>query len=86
MSEPDYDDYQESDLPQCPHCDGGGEVPCYCGGDLCVCENDGYDSCHVCGGEGVVTEERYDRYMANQRRNAEMMRAVMAKIERERSP
>lgn len=79
----DYDEYGD-DLPPCPHCSGDGEVPCYCGGDLCVCDNNGYAMCPVCGGEGEVTLERYQRYEQNQRKNAEMMRAVWDKIEAER--
>ena len=39
------DDYEEYDGVQCPRCDGSGTVPCYCGGDLCVCDNNG-----ECGG------------------------------------
>lgn len=78
-TEPNYedDDYNEYDLPQCPHCDGGGEVPCYCGGDFCICDNYGYETCRVCGGEGEVSQERYDLYFENQRKNAELLRAAL---------
>lgn len=79
MSEPveEYDDFNEYDMPQCPHCMGSGEVPCHCGGDLCICENYGDAPCPVCFGEGEVTEERYERYFANQRKHHEMMRKIL---------
>ena len=76
--EPDFDDYL--DMPICPHCMGSGEVPCHCGGDLCVCENNGDAPCYVCGGEGEVSEARYDKYMEHQRKNREMMQAIFEKI------
>jgi hypothetical protein len=60
---------------------GACDVPCHCGGDLCVCENYGYAPCPVCGGEGDVTAERYDRYEANQRRNAEISRRIWEVME-----
>lgn len=82
MDGPD-DDYWPDEGPEvtCPECDGCGEVPCYCGGDLCVCDNYGDAPCHVCAGSGFVTEDRFDRYMENQRRNAEFMRTIMGKID-----
>ena len=48
----DYDDLNEAEV--CPRCDGDGEVNCYCGGDLCVCENYGERACPRCHGEGYV--------------------------------
>lgn len=32
----------------CEHCHNTGEVDCYCGGDLCVCENNGTYPCPHC--------------------------------------
>lgn len=70
-----YDDYLDGIT--CPHCSGSGEVPCHCGGDLCVCDNHGDAPCYVCGGEGEVSEARYEQYEENQRRNYEAMRKIM---------
>lgn len=56
----------EEEIVICPHCGGLYDVPCYCGGDLCVCENHGDKTCPVCGGLGDVIGETYDRYMARQ--------------------
>jgi hypothetical protein len=37
----------------CSHCNNTGYLDCYCGGDLCVCENNGEYPCPYCdGGEG----------------------------------
>lgn len=76
----DYDYYDPSELPVCPHCMGAGDVPCHCGGDLCICDNDGYEMCPVCFGECEVTRERQRRYFENQRKNAEMMREIMERV------
>lgn len=76
LPEDDYDDYGDGSA-NCPHCGGLCEVPCYCGGDLCVCENNGYEECPVCQGDGVVSIEVYDRYLEKQRRNAEAFREVL---------
>ena len=71
----DYYDYDnERDILDghvlCPRCDGHQEVPCHCGGDLCVCENCGDMPCPFCGGEyggeGYVPKEKADRYLARQ--------------------
>lgn len=75
-------DYEDTFLVNCPHCGGIGSVPCHCGGDLCICDNDGERPCYVCGGEGEVTEARYDRYEDNQRKNNEALRAMLDKSER----
>lgn len=76
------DEYDPDDeMFPCPHCSGFGHVACHCGGDLCVCENYGEATCHVCAGEGDVTEERYDRYEENQRRNYAAMSALITKPE-----
>ena len=76
--EPDDFDYEDG-LVNCPHCGGFGHVECHCGGDLCVCDNYGEAPCYVCGGEGEVTEARYERYEENQRKHYEMLRGILAK-------
>lgn len=35
----------------CDHCNNTGMIDCHCGGDLCVCENQGEEPCPYCGGE-----------------------------------
>ena len=44
----DFDPY-EPYIPDghvlCPRCDGHQVVNCYCGGDLCVCDNHGEEPC-----------------------------------------
>ena len=44
------DDYFD-DEPQgyCDTCNNTGWMNCYCGGDLCVCENQGEMECPECG-------------------------------------
>lgn len=34
----------------CTHCNNTGSIDCYCGGDLCVCENQGEEPCPYCDG------------------------------------
>lgn len=46
QEEMDYDDYD--DEPWCEHCQGMGTISCHCGGDLCVCENNGEAECPHC--------------------------------------
>lgn len=75
--------YDETEYFPCPHCSGFGHVECHCGGDLCVCENYGEATCSVCGGEGEVSEARYDRYEENQRRHYAAMAAILAKVGRD---
>lgn len=81
MSEPDdddsYSDYDDTEYLTCPHCSGFGHVECHCGGDLCVCDNYGEAPCYVCGGEGEVSEARYERYEENQRKNYEALRHLL---------
>ena len=86
MSADDYDHY-EPDIPDghvlCPRCDGHSEVACHCGGDLCVCDNNGDKPCPFCGGEYggegyVPKDERYERYV---KRQAEMVAAFKASME-----
>lgn len=47
----DPDEYDDSDEnPEyCHVCNNTGWVNCYCGGDLCVCENQGEEPCPKCG-------------------------------------
>lgn len=40
----------EETMGYCENCNNTGWVNCYCGGDLCVCENNGEEECPVCGG------------------------------------
>ena len=51
----------------CSHCQNTGSVECYCGGDLCICDNYGEEPCPFCdGGSGFYCddpddiEEEYD--------------------------
>lgn len=46
--------------PYCHHCNNTGWVNCYCGGDLCVCENQGEEPCFAC--EGAEDDEFEDEY------------------------
>ena len=32
----------------CTHCQNTGYIDCHCGGDLCVCENNGEEPCPFC--------------------------------------
>ena len=79
----DFDPY-EPYIPDghvlCPRCDGHQVVNCYCGGDLCVCDNYGEEPCPFCGGEYggdgyVPKDEKYERYVKAQ---AEMVAAFHA--------
>ncbi len=74
-----WDDYDEDDFEVCPRCMGDREVPCHCGGDLCICDNHGDAPCPTCHGEGEVTHERAERYLAEQRRFHEAMRKLWDK-------
>jgi hypothetical protein len=44
--EPTDDDFENY---FCERCDNMGVVNCYCGGDLCVCRNNGEKDCPDCG-------------------------------------
>lgn len=52
----------------CDRCNNTGEVDCYCGGDLCVCDNYGEMVCPRCDGragqdvfaDGELYDERDD--------------------------
>lgn len=41
----------------CEHCQNTGSLDCYCGGDLCVCENNGEYECPYCHGD---VDDEYD--------------------------
>lgn len=77
------EDFDE-DFTQCPRCSGWGHVDCHCGGDLCVCTNYGEAMCPLCHGEGEVSEDYYQRYMAQQRENLRMFAEAREKIDAER--
>lgn len=79
----DHDGYDDDLLP-CPRCDGFGYVDCYCGGDLCVCENHGETMCPLCCGEGDVTETDYNRYEEAQRELGRLWAEARARIDKER--
>jgi hypothetical protein len=42
-----FDDYADD---YCYDCQNMGTVNCYCGGDLCICENYGEIPCPACWG------------------------------------
>lgn len=45
----------------CEHCQNTGELDCFCGGDLCVCEHNGTYPCPYCeNGAASDDEEDYD--------------------------
>lgn len=66
----------------CPRCNGDQVVNCHCGGDLCVCDNEGEMPCPFCGGEyggeGYVSQEKCDAYL---KRQAEFRAAVFGTTE-----
>lgn len=41
-----YDD--EMDEEPCAKCDGWGYIDCFCGGDFCICSNNGEEPCWNC--------------------------------------
>ena len=47
----------------CDRCDNDGVVNCYCGGDLCVCENYGEMDCPRCHGMSAeyYNPDEYER-------------------------
>ncbi len=83
----DYFDRPPDGYVLCPRCDGHQTVNCHCGGDLCVCENYGEKPCPFCGGEydgeGYVTKERADIYIAKQAEYVKAFRDGWAKAEAE---
>jgi len=48
----------------CSECNNTGWLDCYCGGDLCVCENNGEYPCPYCDGGAACDDdcdlEEYD--------------------------
>lgn len=83
----DYDDYDydEHGGCVCPNCMGMRSVNCYCGGDLCVCENCGEKDCPTCWGEGEVSQEVYDKYLTCVREMAQALAGALAKIDAEKT-
>lgn len=83
----DYCDGPRDGYVLCPRCDGHQTVNCHCGGDLCVCENYGEKPCPFCGGEydgeGYVTKERADIYLAKQAEYVKAFHEGWAKAEAE---
>ena len=61
-------DFDDDDPAICPKCMGQCSVDCYCGGDLCVCDNYGEMDCPLCHGEGHVSTALYDKYLENRRK------------------
>lgn len=45
----DFDDYEDEDDVYCETCGNLGTILCECGGDICVCENNGEIPCPECG-------------------------------------
>jgi hypothetical protein len=43
------DDFYGERHEYCHRCNNTGYVNCYCGGDLCFCENQGETECPKCG-------------------------------------
>lgn len=41
----------------CSHCQNTGWVECYCGGDLCICENNGEEPCPYCDGASAEDDD-----------------------------
>lgn len=67
LSTDGYDFDDDDDRPQCPRCDGAGEVNCHCGGDLCVCDNYGDALCPLCAGDGHVSDATLQKYQQHRR-------------------
>jgi hypothetical protein len=48
QDEIDDDDFEDGGEEWCDYCNNLGTVSCECGGDLCVCLNNGEMPCPVC--------------------------------------
>ena len=48
----DVDDLDDDVEPWCSMCHNTGSINCHCGGDLCVCDNNGEEPCPFCDGTG----------------------------------
>lgn len=46
--QPEFDDEDDESDDYCETCDNMGVVDCFCGGDLCVCRNNGEKPCPDC--------------------------------------
>jgi hypothetical protein len=44
----DPNDFEYEDREWCNACSNQGYIICHCGGDLCVCENQGEYPCPAC--------------------------------------
>lgn len=44
----------------CSHCQNTGYIDCHCGGDLCICENNGEEPCPFCDGVTDDIDEGFD--------------------------
>lgn len=54
----------------CCECNNTGMVDCYCGGDLCVCENNGEEPCPHCdGGEALFSDDVEEGFDAGEWNN-----------------
>ena len=62
----------------CPRCDGWQTVICHCGGDLCVCGNNGDADCPLCWGEGQVSDAVYSKYRLEEAENAKVWADIFA--------
>ena len=82
----DYDWRQDEEDkgPPCPKCDGWCQVTCHCGGDLCVCDNNGEKDCPLCYGEGVAEPARAEMYLKHQREMHESMKKHWDALEAEK--
>ena len=78
----DMEDF-DIDYIACPRCSGYGYIDCYCGGDLCVCENYGERDCPLCHGEGEVSEETHKLWTEAKRRNDAAIAAAWAASNKE---
>lgn len=41
----------------CTACQNTGWVDCHCGGDLCVCDNNGEEPCPYCDGDPFFCDD-----------------------------
>lgn len=48
------------DRGYCDHCNNTGSIDCYCGGDLCICDNNGEKPCPHCEGDGTLIDAEDD--------------------------
>ena len=70
-------DFMPDESAVCPKCMGMCSVDCYCGGDLCVCDNYGEMDCPLCNGEGEVSNALYESYLESRRKAHEAFAKVL---------